>query len=319
MVICPRQCLKLDKDTGSPVLRGECNGCGLCVKSCYNFSDAENEIRNYLFENEATEDNNFGPYQNIFMSRALDKKAQLYCQDGGLVSTLLSYGLMSGTIDSAILAGKGKASPLFRGPELATNISEILQNAGTGYTYSPNLTALTSRENLQCKSTALVGTPCHINALRTLQARGLGKKYTKKVPLAIGLFCSKCFTKELYYSKIKKELGVNLEDIVKIDIKGKLLLHLISGETVSISLGEANKFTRKQCLNCKDFSAKFADISAGGLGANGWTVTIVRTENGKRIIDGAIKKGLLKVEPIEKFPLSLKLLNRISLKKSSKA
>ena len=272
-----------------------------------------------MFGDKATEDNNFGPYQTIFMSRALDKEVLFHCQDGGLVSTLLIYGLLSGAIDSAILAGKGESTPLFREPGFVTSRGEILQNAGTGYTYSPNLTALTSRENSHFKSAALVGTPCHINAWRTLQARGLGKKYTKKVSLTIGLFCSKCFTKELYNSKIKKEIGVNLEDITKIEIKGKFLLHLISGETVSISLGEANKFTRKQCLKCRDFSAQYADISAGGLGADGWTVTIVRTENGRKIIEGAIKKGLLEIEPIEKFPLSLRLLNKISLKKNSKA
>ena len=44
---------------------------------------------------------------------------------------------------------------------------------------------------------------------------------------------------------------------------------------------------------CPDFAAEHADISTGGIGAfNDWTLTIVRTDIGRELMDGMLSRRL---------------------------
>jgi len=127
--------------------------------------------------------------------------------------------------------------------------------------------------------------------------------------------CTESFTYEGLMEKlIQKELGINPQDISKMNIKGKILVTTKNGEINAISLKDAKKYTRKSCASCVDFSAELADISAGGLGLSGWTFTIIRTENGEEIFQNAERKGLFKTKPVEEerraYDLLIKLSNR---------
>ena len=89
-----------------------------------------------------------------------------------------------------------------------------------------------------------------------------------------------------------KKHNIKIEDIEKVNIKDKLILHMKSGLTIQIPLEEVEQIAHDACLACSDFANDYADISAGGLGSeDGYTSVIVRNSIGKQIYSEALYKG----------------------------
>src|SRR3989304_7474253 len=110
------------------------------------------------------------------------------------------------------------------------------------------------------------------------------------------------------------KLGINPADIKKINIKGKMLVTTPSG-TTAIPLAEIKQYARKSCSVCEDFSSELADISVGGLGLDGWTFTIIRTEKGEELFAKAEKAGYVTTKPLEEGSFAMSLLTKLSKKK----
>jgi coenzyme F420-reducing hydrogenase beta subunit len=68
-----------------------------------------------------------------------------------------------------------------------------------------------------------------------------------------------------------------------------------------------------------DFSAELADISAGGLGLDGWTFTILRSEKGEEIFNGAEKTGAVRTRPVAEEKSASDLLVKLSKRKKAKS
>jgi coenzyme F420-reducing hydrogenase beta subunit len=85
-----------------------------------------------------------------------------------------------------------------------------------------------------------------------------------------------------------------------------------SGLSKEIPLKEVKKYVRDSCNICDDFPARLADVSVGGLGLNGWSLVIVRTEAGAKFFEEVAEKGLLRVRPIADEKTSLDLLIKMS-------
>jgi coenzyme F420 hydrogenase subunit beta len=113
---------------------------------------------------------------------------------------------------------------------------------------------------------------------------------------------------------IRGKLGIKLGDIRKLNIKGKMLVTTDSGVT-AIPLADVKQYARKSCGVCDDFSSELSDISVGGLGLDGWTFTIVRTEKGEELFSNAEKAGFIKTKPVEEGAFSLSLLSKLTKKK----
>src|SRR6266540_2958876 len=83
----------------------------------------------------------------------------------------------------------------------------------------------------------------------------------------IGLLCSKSFEYEGMRQIITEEYGIPLEDVAKVNIKGKFQVWRRStGEEIDIPLKKMQDVTRQGCKLCPDFAAEHADIATGGLG-----------------------------------------------------
>ena len=97
------------------------------------------------------------------------------------------------------------------------------------------------------------------------------------------------------------------------NIKGVFQVWTKDGEFHEIPLKEAHAWTREGCTACPDFAAEHADISTGGIGAfNDWTLTLVRTETGRELLDGMIADGALEVRPGDDDPGAIALLHRLA-------
>lgn len=314
VLVCPFSCLEYAE--GKPNLIKECKVCGICAQACPQYEFPQLSIENLTFGRERRADEAFGIYRRLVLARAANSRILEVCQDGGAATALLLFALKNSLIDSAVVAKSEKEKPFFPHPTLATTADEVLQSAGTKYFYSPNILVIAKAIEQKKGNVAFVGTPCQIRAVRKMQLAGL-KKYVSPLKLLIGLACSECFIYEgLMENHIRGKLGVNLNRIKKINIKGKMLVTLDS-ETVAIPLAETKQYARKSCQSCADFSSEFADISVGGLGLEGWTFTIIRTEKGEELFSAAEKAGAIITKDASMEPNALNLLIKLSRKKQA--
>jgi coenzyme F420 hydrogenase subunit beta len=271
-------------------------------------------MENFVFGRNRKPEEPFGLYRRLVVAQATDEKILKVSQDGGVATALLSYALKNEQVDRAVVTGASKEKPFYPIPILASTFTEILETAGTKYTCSPNILLLSEACKQKKTKVAFVGTPCHVQAIRKMQAAGL-TKHTGCLNFTIGLMCSGCFTYEgLMENYIHGELGVDLSEIKKINIKGKMLLTTASG-VIGIPLAEIKKYQQKSCGTCGDFSSELADISVGGLGLDGWTLTIIRTKKGEELFSGAEQTGFLRTKTVDTETDTFNLLVRLSEKK----
>lgn len=311
VAVCPLNVVKYEH--GEPRLVGKCTDCGICISACPRYDSPSAEM-NFVFDRQRKPDEDFGICKQALVAQSTDEEILKKSQDGGVVTTLLVSALESGLIDGAIVSAVDQKNPWLPLPYVAKTRSEIIESAGTRYCPSPGLTLLKSSTSAGFSKVAFVGTPCQILAVRRIQKSF--PKYTKNVALTIGLFCAENFYyNDLMIEKIQNELGINLNAIKKVNIKGKFLIYLKTGEVKEIPLKETAKFAMPSCHYCGDFSAELADISCGGVGLDGWTYTLIRTDKGTTVFDDAVKKGLLKVEPTKNFPVPTKILIKMSKEK----
>jgi coenzyme F420 hydrogenase subunit beta len=196
---------------------------------------------------------------------------------------------------------------------VVSNREEVLASAGSRYTYAANPLAMKEAEARGLKSLALVGMSCQSSINGTLNARNVNK-YKRRIQLVIGLLCSKSFAYEGLTDTIVNGYGIPLEDLAKVNIKGRFQMWRRStGEEVDIPLKELHQFTREGCKLCPDFAAEHADISTGGLGqGDGWTLTIVRTERGAEWLQGIVDAGWVTVRPGSEDPAAIELMRKLA-------
>jgi coenzyme F420 hydrogenase subunit beta len=317
VTVCPFNCL--DYVDGKPVVVEECKLCGICAQVCPRYNLSVPSLEKLVFGRTRREDEEFGIYRSAVIAQSTDNGILQIAQDGGIVTSLLVYALENGIIDGVVLSGVEETKPLKAVPKLATTVEEILACGGTRYTYSPNMLALKEGVQQKKRNIAFVGTPDQIQAFRRIQALPL-RKYSGAVAFTIGVFCSECFTYDgLVTQLIRGKLGIDPNDVKKVNIKGKLLIATKSGKIESVPLKEAKAYTSNCASSCLDFSAELADISVGGVGLDGWTLTVLRTEKGEELFREIESEGLIRTKPIEEEKKAFELLVKLSRKKREDA
>ncbi len=306
--------VQLQEDGVDKCAHGD-KGCSLCTLACPRFRDWEREVDQQLFGRVRQPDEVIGHYQDIVLARATDPEVLAHGQDGGVVSALLIWGLERGEIDGVCTSKLSDERPWDCEPAVVTDRAGVLAAAGSRYTYSPNPLAMLKAAEMGLSNLALVGMGCQASAPGSMAARRVNK-WAKKVKWTFGLLCSKSFTYDgLMVEIAQKELGLALDEIVRVNIKGKLLFYTKDGRELAYGLKKSHRFTRPGCLHCPDFTAEHADISFGGLGqGEGWTLTIVRTDKGKDIWERAIADGVVEQRPGSEDPEAIDKLFKLAVK-----
>ena len=288
-------------------------GCDICTRACPRFRDWEVECDQALFGRAREPEEVTGIRRGVFLARAADPAVLEAGQDGGLVSALLIWGLASGRIEGALTSRLSATRTWDGEPFRATSREEVLEAAGSRNTYAANPLAMKEAERRGLRRLALVGMSCQASINGTLQARRVNK-YARRIEITLGLLCSKSFGYEGLRRVITEEYGVPLDDVAKVNIKGRFQLWRRStGEQVEIPLKQLGPATREGCKLCPDFAAEHADIATGGLGQrDGWTLAVVRTARGEEWLGEAEAAGVVTVRPGEEDPAALALMAKLA-------
>ena len=311
--------LKLDEE-GRPGYadRAKCIECGLCYAICPEIAELDEETKERLGWTPP-----IGRVIGTCIARATDENIRKKATDGGVVTAILLHLLKRGRIDGAIVTKK--SGPFQREPFLALSEKDIISAAGFFFDTSQGMKSYSDhyliysqikefdpliKKGLQ--RVAFVGTPCQIKAVRRMQSLGIVP--ADSIKFCLGLFCSGNFVfgkKE--QEKIGEIGGFQFKDVKKINIKEDLIVHLKTGEVKTIMLDELEFMKRFACYFCPDYSAEYADVSFGGLGADeGWTTVIGRTPVGRAIFADA-KSGAIEENCEEDFPkMAARVLKKVT-------
>jgi coenzyme F420 hydrogenase subunit beta len=326
VLACPRDVLEYDhSETYHPYnielstafddcVHGQ-RGCDICTRACPRFRAWEPECDEALFGRARRPDEITGISRGVWLVRANDPEVLSDGQDGGLVSALLIWGLEHDRIEGALTSRLSGTRLWDCEPFLATTRQEVLEAAGSRYTYAANPLAMRQAEERGLKRLALVGMSCQASINGTLNARRVNK-YARRILLTIGLLCSKSFEYEGMRRVLTEDYGIPLEDVAKVNIKGRFQVWRRStGELVEIPLKRMQEATRAGCKLCPDFAAEHADISVGGLGQrDGWTLTVVRTQRGEEWLAQARQDGVVTVRPGAEDPAALALMGKLAVR-----
>jgi len=297
---------------------GECShgekGCTSCTRACPRFRAWEPEIDEFLFGRTRAPEEVAGISKDVVLARAVDPELHEAGQDGGLVSALLVYALEHDIIDAALVSYlEGDGTTWKAVPGIARTRADVIASAGSRYTYSANTLAYSDLEKADDR-VALVGMSCQSSVPPVMKQRRAGKA-ARRLALTIGLLCSKTFDDAIFEELLEAKYGLPRAVIKKMNIKGKLQIWTHDDRYVEVPLKECHAFTREGCKMCPDFAAEHADISTGGIGAfNDWTLTVVRTDAGRELLDRMVADGWVETRPGDDDPGAIELMHKLAKK-----
>jgi len=290
-------------------------GCTSCTRACPRFRTWEPEIDEYMFGRARTVEEPAGQYKDIVLARATDAVLHEVGQDGGLVSALLVYALEHDIIDAALVSYlEGDGSTWKAIPGVARTREDVIASAGSRYTYSANTLAYHDAIESGAERIALVGMSCQASVPPVMKQRRAGK-VARRLALSIGLLCSKTFDDAIFEELFEAKYGLKKSEMRKMNIKGVFQIWMKNGDYHEIPLKECHAWTREGCNMCPDFAAEHADISTGGIGAfNDWTLTIVRTDAGRELMDAMLRDGWIETRPGDDDPGAIALMHKLAIK-----
>ena len=327
VLVCPHHVLDYDFSMEKPFQTDEqrpnsCShgetGCEICALACPRLDHETGvwrwnwpQLEESLYGRTRRSDEVFGGYMQVLLARASDPKIVANAQDGGVGSAIILHGLATGALDGAVVSafdGNQMTSP-----KLVTTPDEVLGTARSRYTYCATPLALRDAAAARLRKVAMVGVSCEISAAPKMAASGV-RKWSNRIALTIGLMCSETFLPQPFLEqKIQGDYGVDMSKVEKINIKGKIVIDRSDGEQVNIPLDECRSLARDWgCPFCPDFSAEHADISLGGLGMEGWSMVVIRTERGQTFWDSLVAAGGVDTRPADEEPAAYNLMERLA-------
>ncbi len=273
-------------------MQDNCTFCGACIVA------PENKMCTGIGFDFRKSKTKIGNYKELYIGQTKDKELLKKSTSGGLVTSTLKYCLKNNIIDGVILVAGDKEKPECI---IAHNEKELMRRSKSRYHRVPLLKALKLVKNE--KKLAIVGLPCHIQAVRKLQEEG----YAKEVKLLLGLYCGMNQTYEATKFLLKGK------KINKIEYRHSWLGGL-RAETdkgvVELSKDFSDvtnyMFMPRRCMVCYDFTNEFADISFGDAWSKkpskyGWNEIIIRSKLGEKILDGMKDEVIL--EPLDRYTI----------------
>lgn len=315
---CVNNCPYFRYYNGKIAAMDDCNRPeGGCYETCPRTLTDLDELNRAIFGKQY-DGNELGTCKEIVIARSTDESIIRRAQYGGTVTALLLSALENGFIDEAVSARISESQV----PEgrIVHSKEELLKSAGSSYLAYPALDLVNRTLKDSDKKLGIVGTPCQSLALAKIKF-GQSKYWanTGNIGLVIGLFCTWALSPDKLQAFLASHFDLN--QIRKCDVPpppaNTFDVYTESGCT-SFPLNEIKPYIMPACSYCFDMTAEFADISVGSAeGIPGWNTVIIRSDEGSKIMEKAVKEGRLELGKLP--PENLEHLKTAALNKKKRA
>jgi len=320
--ICPTDCISMVETVDgfhALINQSQClTKCDICFNICppLNRWYTETQVNEY---NKIRYGPICGPYINLYTGWSNDPAIRRRGASGGLATHIVKFLFKNEEIDSAILVRGKKDAPLYLESYLALDVNDIYQGAKSKYQLVPFDKSLQEARIKKVKRLAIVGLPCHIQAVHRIQKYGGFLK--NRVAIKIAIFCGHNVTKGFLRFFIEKE-GLHEKDIINVTYRQgnwynfdmvtfktkDKIIRLPFRTSYLNAVWKGYLFSQKACAFCPDLVGESADISLGDAwlpkfsgNKEGLSLCLTKSKKGQKTIDKLIKDGelILFRRPIE--------------------
>jgi coenzyme F420 hydrogenase subunit beta len=274
--------------------------CPICYEMCPH-SEAL-LLRSLSFVADAPIKNEaLGYYRKIVLAQAVDPELREQSHGGAVVTALLKYGIETKFFDSAIVSQAEPDNPAKPRPSVALVPDDILSAIGSKFFPSSVAKAYGSAVYGHGKTDiAFVGVPCHVLALRKMEA--WQHKIIGNLKITIGLFCFGTFSLSSLLNYIEEKYKIKPNEIKRFNLSSTFEVQT-ENSAIQIPLSEIEDHILPSCRTCTDFTSELADISVGGaFPLKDWSTVIIRTKAGEDFFYDAVKNGIISTWVIEQEP-----------------
>jgi len=308
--ICKENKIKLvnvvDEGIRPTISLEDCNTCNDCYNVCPGYQITHsilNDHQEYINELKQS----WGPILEVWEGYAADSEIRYHGSSAGVTTGIALYCLEKGTMSGVLHIGSDPNKPWLNKTFLSQSRDELLLRTGSRYSPASPCDSLDKIESAQTPC-VFIGKPCDVAGLR--KAQRLKPELDRKVGLAIGIFCAGTPSTQAVLDFLKSK-NINPEQVDEIRYRGKgwpgMFSVKLKGElspSKNISYYESWGFLQAyrpfRCYLCPDTTAEFADISCGDPWyreihdeAPGYSLVLVRTEKGRKILHEAMKNGYI--------------------------
>jgi coenzyme F420 hydrogenase subunit beta len=291
--------------------------CPICYEICPHSKALL--VRSLKFVSDAPERNDaFGYYRKIVLAQAVDPKLRDQSRGGGVVTSLLEYGIKKKRFDSAIVSQAEAENPAKPKASVATVPDDILSAVGSKFFPSSVAKAYGSAVYGYGKTkVAFVGVPCHVLALRKIEA--WQHKISESLSITLGLFCFGTFSQAPLLNYISKKYKIQPSDIKLMRLSSDFVVQT-KDRCIRIPLSEIENHILPSCRTCMDFTNELADISVGGAyPLHDWSTVIIRTKAGEDFFYAAAESGVINTWVMEQEPNVFEEVVKAALQKRTTA
>lgn len=255
-----------------------------------------------------------GYYRKIVLAQAVDPKLREQSRGAGVVTSLLTYGVEKKFFDSAIVSQAEADNPSKPKASVALVPDDILSAVGSKFFPSAVAKAYGSAVYGYGKSKiAFVGVPCHVLALRKMEA--WQHKIGNNLAITLGLFCFGSFSMSPLLQYIEKNYHVKPSEIKHMRLSSKFVVQTAK-DVIRIPISEIEQHILPSCRTCTDFTNELADISIGSAyPLEGWSTVIIRTKAGEDFFYDAVENGVINTWVIEQEPNVYERVVRAAMQK----
>jgi len=257
----------------------------------------------------------WGPCRQVLTGAATSDEVRFEGSSGGAISALLVHALESGLVDRVLHIAPDPQDPTRNVTAISRTPAEVIERAGSRYTSSSPLADI-GTALAEGGAMAFVGKPCDASALRRL-ARS-DARVERHVRLVISFFCGG-IPSHAGVGRILGALGVPGEEVLEFRYRGRgwpgncvaTTAERVAEMSYADSWGKhLSKEVQFRCKICPDAVGGVADIACADAWygdeegypsfdeQEGRSLIITRTDAGDRLLESALAKGALSVEPL---------------------
>jgi coenzyme F420 hydrogenase subunit beta len=280
------------------------DSCPICYDTCPHTDTLLFETLRFVADAPHRREN-LGYYRRILLAHATNPTLRDASRSGGVVTALLNFAITQKIIDSAVVSEASSRVPIKIGPSINLVPDDTLSAVDAKIVPSAVAEAFGRAVFEHGKvSIAFVGIPCHIVALRKLEA--WQHKMMGSLRITIGLFCLWTFSLGQLLEYLLDKYHIAANEIQNVDLTPNEYLVTTENRVVQIPLSEAKSYVMNRCRTCTYFTSQLADLSVGGAGPlKDWSIVIIRTKEGEDFFNKAVKEGVVTTKRIETEPEAL--------------